>query len=94
MTATTTPTRATATAERVTKSTKSEKVRARTLRATASAKMETDAIAQFTTALREVLKELPLDPKGKPARKIKMKLAEGDARITISFEVTAKTRRK
>jgi hypothetical protein len=93
-TATTPAPRATARASRTTKAEKDEKKMARVRRATASNKMETDTIAAFTDNLRALFAELPDEPKGRPSRKVKLKLADGEARITITFEVSAKTRRK
>lgn len=94
---TATPPRANARASKPVKAdrlTKDEKKLARVRRATASTKMETDAVVKLAETLREVLAELPADPKGKPARKVKLKLSDGEARITVVFEVSAKTRRK
>lgn len=89
--ATATTPRATASAKRVTKA---DKARERTLRATASTKMEGDIAAALHEALKAVLLDLANAPKEKPARKVKLKLTDGAARITVEFEIRAKSRKK
>lgn len=71
---------------------KSAKLAEQEARATATLAMEELASEAFTAALASM--ELPKDPKGEPARKVKLKLTDGVARITVRFEIEVKTRKK